>query len=94
MQTLLDPSTQKRAHELLHTHIIHEHEDHVRGLRPKTGGNTVTQQKNHYLVHEVHHIWGEPERAPHLMMSTEACMSFVRSFCRRTYGKHSPGYEW
>ena len=33
--------------------------------------------------------WGEPERAPHLMMSTAVCMSF----CRRTYGKHSPGDE-
>ena len=43
-------------------------------------------------------IWGEPERAPHLMMSTAVCMSFVRSFVLssyvRTYGKHSPGYEW
>ena len=33
--------------------------------------------------------WGEPERAPHLMMSTAVCMFVVH----RTYGKHSPEDE-
>ena len=41
--------------------------------------------------------WGEPERAPHLMMSTAVCMSVCRSVVLfvvvRTYGKHLPEDE-
>ena len=51
------------------------------------------------LINSIH--WGEPERAPHLMMSTAAWESptlddvncgFVCIYvCRCTYGKHLPG---
>ena len=44
---------------------------------------------NNNVDHTTGHSWGEPERAPHLMMSTAVCMSFVR----RTYGKHLPEDE-